>query len=100
MAIVYIDMGLFCFWVGNQSYYWLFVIGYWVYGSWYRVDSFGYVGKHGLDALFHAVNIYISHNDDGLLVGAIPFVVVGSQCVIFEVVDDGGVAYDIAFGIL
>ena len=49
---------------------------------------------------FDGIHIDISNDYDGLVIGSVPFLVIIAQRLVFEIIDDGGVAYDIAFGIL
>ena len=72
-----------------------------------RIDrSFAVVGTSGhicpqcFYFRFDGVHIDISDDYDGLVIGSVPFLVIIAQRPVFEIIDDGGVAYDIAFGIL
>ena len=48
----------------------------------------GYLAKHVLDLLLHLVDVHVAHNDDALVVGAVPLLVVLLQERALEVVDD------------
>ena len=43
-------------------------------------------GEHSLDLVFDGVYIDVSHDNDSLLVGAVPFFIIVTQCLIGEVV--------------
>ena len=52
-----------------------------------RVDRCGDIGEHLFDRCLYLIYIYISHDDDRLQVRTIPFLVVSSQFIRFEVFD-------------
>ena len=45
-------------------------------------------GEEFLDLCLHVVHIDIAHYDDGLIIRTIPFLIVGTQCLGLEAVDD------------
>ena len=64
------------------------------------VSTARHVGPEGLYLLLNAVHVDVAHYDDCLVVRAVPLMVVVTQCLVGEVVDDGGVAYHVALGVL
>ena len=54
----------------------------------------------GFDLRLYGINIDVAHYDDRLVVRTVPFMVVVTQGLISEVIDDGGIADDVTFGVL
>ena len=62
------------------------VVGNGIVNSFGRVCGLRNIGKCTADFLFHLVHINVAHHDNGLQVGAIPFLIVVAQVFIREVV--------------
>ena len=52
-----------------------------------RIDRRGDVGEHPLDGPLHGIHVHVAHDDEGLQIRAVPFLVIRPQLVGLEVLD-------------
>ena len=64
-----------------------------------RVDRGRDIGEHLFDRCLHLIYIYVSHDDNRLQVRTIPFVIVITESLIFEIFDDIQIPDNISLGV-
>ncbi|OPZ96133.1 MAG: hypothetical protein BWY72_01800 [Bacteroidetes bacterium ADurb.Bin416] len=100
IQVVKTDLHRFGLWVGENTGDRLLFIRYRVEGALGRIDRGWDIGKQGFDFGFNLVDINVTNHQNCLQVGPVPFFIIITQGFITEVVDDGGVADDVSFGVL
>ena len=94
------DTATFGFGVGDDRYERFVVMVDGVDRTLSVVSATRHICPKGLYLRFNTVHVDVADYDDRLIVGTVPFMVVVTECLVLEVIDDGGVADDIAFRVL